>query len=214
MTRIKIAVVSEDEEVLEAVGKELSSLYFDIANGPQAVNEADLVLIDQRNGKRYEVPLGAPYIAILSRAADFPALRETGAGDYVLYPFTDGDLAFRVWLAAERPRDFGLLVDLDNYDVIADGKHVYLTYKEFELLRYLVNSSGKVVDRSKLLYEVWDRDYSEGNRTVDVHVRRLRAKLGKYGDLVETVRNVGYRFRENGAKIHIAGERSTSTRSH
>ena len=85
-------------------------------------------------------------------------------------------------------------------------KQLDLTFKEFELLRYLATHAGRVFTRAQLLQEVWGYDYYGGTRTVDVHVRRLRAKLGlEYEALIGTVRNVGYRFVEDAVPDATAG---------
>jgi DNA-binding response OmpR family regulator len=86
-------------------------------------------------------------------------------------------------------------IDEASYTVKLDGKNLDLTFKEFELLKYLAQHPGRVFNRQQLLHEVWGYDYFGGTRTVDVHVRRLRAKLGAEREsLIGTVRNVGYRF--------------------
>jgi DNA-binding response OmpR family regulator len=88
-----------------------------------------------------------------------------------------------------------LMIDAGGYTARLRGRPLDLTYKEFELLKYLVQHPGRVFTRAQLLQEVWGYDYSGGTRTVDVHVRRLRAKLGpEHEQLIGTVRNVGYRF--------------------
>ena len=88
-----------------------------------------------------------------------------------------------------------LVIDEVTYSVRLRGRLLDLTYKEFELLKYLAQHPGRVFTRSQLLQEVWGYDYFGGTRTVDVHVRRLRAKLGpEHETLIGTVRNVGYRF--------------------
>jgi DNA-binding response OmpR family regulator len=85
-------------------------------------------------------------------------------------------------------------INVESYQVTAGGRVVDLTYKEFELLRFLAERRGRVFSRAKLLQEVWGYDFYGGTRTVDVHVRRLRAKLGpEHEHLIETVRGVGYR---------------------
>jgi DNA-binding response OmpR family regulator len=89
-----------------------------------------------------------------------------------------------------------LTMDLANYTVHVGGRPVELTYKEYELLRYLAQNQGRVVNRETLLNKVWGYDFYGGARTVDVHIRRLRAKIeDRHNTFVETVRNVGYRFR-------------------
>ncbi|MCA1834078.1 MAG: winged-helix domain-containing protein [Actinomycetota bacterium] len=88
-----------------------------------------------------------------------------------------------------------LAIDPDTYQIRLKGRPLDLTYKEFELLRYLAQRPGRVFSRSQLLQEVWGYDYFGGTRTVDVHVRRLRAKLGaEHESLIATVRNVGYKL--------------------
>jgi len=89
-----------------------------------------------------------------------------------------------------------LVMDLANYTVHISGRPVELTYKEYELLRFLATNRGRVFTRETLLSKVWGYDFYGGARTVDVHVRRLRAKIeDRHTPFIETVRNVGYRFR-------------------
>lgn len=88
----------------------------------------------------------------------------------------------------------GVTIDESSYSARVQGKPLDLTYKEFELLRFFVANPGRVFTREQLLSEVWGYDYFGGTRTVDVHIRRLRAKLGDMEQLIVTIRNVGYRF--------------------
>jgi DNA-binding response OmpR family regulator len=91
-----------------------------------------------------------------------------------------------------------LLLDLDNYEVSLKGKPVSLTYREYELLKFFILNRDRVFTREVLLDRVWGYDNYVGTRTVDIHVQRLRTKLGgAYGDLIQTVRNVGYKFCSN-----------------
>ena len=83
---------------------------------------------------------------------------------------------------------------IDKHVVIADGKEVALTFKEFELLKYLMENAGIVLTRDKLLEEVWGYEYKGETRTLDVHIRTLRRKLGEAGAVIETVRGVGYKI--------------------
>ena len=88
-----------------------------------------------------------------------------------------------------------LVIDLDNYEASISGEPVYLTFKEFELLKFLLLNRGRVFSRDELLDRVWGYDNYVGTRTVDIHVQRLRNKLGSpVGDMIVTVRNVGYKF--------------------
>ena len=88
-----------------------------------------------------------------------------------------------------------LTMNLASYQVTVGGEHLYLTYKEFELLRFLMTHRGRVFSRDALLRHVWGEEYLGGTRTVDVHIRRLRAKVGpQFDELIQTVRNVGYKM--------------------
>jgi len=88
-----------------------------------------------------------------------------------------------------------LTMNLASYQVAVGGEPIYLTYKEFELLRFLMTHRGRVFSRDGLLRHVWGEEYLGGTRTVDVHIRRLRAKIGpQFDELIQTVRNVGYRM--------------------
>ena len=89
----------------------------------------------------------------------------------------------------------GLRMNMATYEVWVENKRIDLTYKEFELLKFFISHRRRVFTRTDLLDQVWESDYYGGTRTVDVHIRRLRAKLGnKIGNQIQTVRNVGYRF--------------------
>ncbi len=96
----------------------------------------------------------------------------------------------------EAEEEGGVTVDISRKRVIIDGESAALTYKEFELLQYLVLREGRTIERAELVAALWQAqdDETPGERTIDVHVRRLRAKLGRYEDIVRTVRGVGYRF--------------------
>ncbi|MCK9913394.1 MULTISPECIES: winged helix-turn-helix domain-containing protein [Microbacterium] len=102
---------------------------------------------------------------------------------------------------AERPAtderaESGVVVDISRKRVLIDGESASFTYKEFELLQYLVLREGRTIERTELVDSLWSSDDADapGERTIDVHVRRLRAKLGRFEDIVRTVRGVGYRF--------------------
>jgi len=127
--------------------------------------------------------------------------------DFVLKPVQPSELVTRVRLALRRRTNVDaqnvlhcgdLVIDLANYKVTLAGVPIDLTYKEYELLRFLMSNPAKVFTREQLLNRVWGYDYFGGARTVDVHIRRLRSKIERRpGDrFIDTVRNVGYRFRE------------------
>lgn len=129
---------------------------------------------------------------------------ETGADDFVIDTAPTAEISARLAVAARRAghgddatvlKVGDLTVNPDNYQVYVHGRPLDLTYKEFELLKFLAQRPGRVCDRDLLLREVWGYDYYGGTRTVDVHIRRLRAKLGaEHETLIETIRNVGYRL--------------------
>jgi DNA-binding response OmpR family regulator len=130
---------------------------------------------------------------------------ELGADDYVAKPFSPRELVLRVRALLKRRRGEGgirpalvageLVVDRDRHEVTLEGKPIELTATEFRLLAHLMDNSGRALSRDQLLDSVWGTDAFVTDRTIDTHVKRLRAKLGNTGDRVETVRGVGYRFR-------------------
>jgi len=97
-----------------------------------------------------------------------------------------------------------VVIDEDSYTAKIKGRTLDLTFKEFELLKYLAQHPGRVFSRSQLLQEIWGYDYFGGTRTVDVHIRRLRSKLGpEFESVIDTVRNVGYRFSQSGSQTPV-----------
>ena len=155
-----------------------------------------------------EMPHGVASLALL-RADDLAGL-DFGAGfdDFIVFPVTSEELTARVrraiWVKSGVESDNTLRaedlhIDLSNYKVFVAGRPVDLTYKEYELLRFLAQNPDKVFTREALLNRVWGYEYYGGARTVDVHIRRLRSKIeDRTHTFIETVRNVGYRFRAAG----------------
>ncbi|BDZ59498.1 DNA-binding response OmpR family regulator [Barrientosiimonas humi] len=151
--------------------------------------------------------LSVPLIAIFAEGGLVALNGEWQVDDVVLTTAGPAEVQARITLAAHRggqtedddePSKItagGLVIDEGAYAAKLHGSALDLTYKEFELLKYLAQHPGRVFTRAQLLQEVWGYDYFGGTRTVDVHVRRLRAKLGpEHESLIGTVRNVGYRF--------------------
>jgi DNA-binding response OmpR family regulator len=137
-----------------------------------------------------------------------PALDfSTGFDDFILLPLVPAELYARIRQLDWKTAAFGtdetlkideLLIDIAGHEAKLGGRRLALTHQEFELLRFLAQHRGRVFTREQLLERVWGYSYAGGTRTVDIHVRRLRAKMGAVsGGLVETVRNVGYKMRAN-----------------
>jgi DNA-binding response OmpR family regulator len=149
---------------------------------------------------------GAPVIAVLTEGGLVAVSSDWSVDDFILDTAGPAELEARLRLAINRRAaaapeladhvDIGeLTIDESTYTAWLAGKPLDLTYKEFELLKFLAQHPGRVFTRSHLVQEVWGYDYFGGTRTVDVHVRRLRAKLGpEHEALIGTVRNVGYKF--------------------
>ena len=131
---------------------------------------------------------------------------ELGADDYVTKPFSPRELVLRVRALVRRRAGAGaernqlerdsVRIDLDRHRCYVDGEEIALTAKEFQLLATLMRRPGRVLTRERLLDEIWGSDVTVTMRTIDTHLTRLREKLGKGGELIETVRGVGYRFSE------------------
>lgn len=146
-----------------------------------------------------------PVVMATAKGAEYDKIRglDLGADYYLVKPFGVMELVSCVKAvlrrcrpdkAAHLLRSGGLVVDLDAHTVTVDGARVALTYKEFELLRLFLSHPGMAFTRDQLFQEVWGMDFCGETRTVDMHIRTLRQKLGPYGRRIETVRNVGYRM--------------------
>jgi DNA-binding response OmpR family regulator len=151
--------------------------------------------------------LEVPLLLILTEGGLAAVTTDWGVDDVILESAGPAEVEARLRLLSERKQQArydeapdeihagDLTIDASGYTVRLRGRTLDLTYKEFELLKHLVQYPGRVFTRAQLLQEVWGYDYYGGTRTVDVHVRRLRAKLGpEHEALIGTVRNVGYRF--------------------
>lgn len=150
--------------------------------------------------------MSTPLIAVLTEGGLAALSADWGVDDVILNTAGPAEIDARLRLALSRialaddvesePIRWGdLTIDEDSYAAKVRGRALDLTYKEFELLKFLAQHPGRVFSRAQLLQEVWGYDYFGGTRTVDVHVRRLRAKLGpEHDQLIGTVRHVGYRF--------------------
>ena len=148
-----------------------------------------------------------PVIMVTAKEAEYDKVRglEGGADDFITKPFGMMEFLARVKAVLrrtkkqEQPKEYhykGLTVDMKSRKVWENGRSVDLTLKEFELLRYLLENHGTVLSREKILEKIWGYEIYGETRTVDVHIRTLRQKLGEAGAMIETVRGVGYRIGE------------------
>ena len=154
--------------------------------------------------RKRDNPVGAVLVLVSGAQLDDLEMRDDLFDDFCLSPFHPRELEARLRHlfsrahGAVRPElveHSGLALNLETYQASFNGKPLDLTYMEYELLKFLAQNPGKVFTREMLLSRVWGYEYYGGARTVDVHVRRLRAKLGEeHANLIQTVRSVGYRF--------------------
>jgi len=185
------------------------SAMLDALDADVLVVDARNDLVEARNNCRLVQVTGVkvPLLLVLREGGMSIVTAEWGADDVVLTDAAPAEVEARLRLLLGRASAFDplekaaeyqsgdLTVDVGGYTARLKGRPLDLTYKEFELLKYLMQHPGRVYTRDQLLQEVWGFDYYGGTRTVDVHVRRLRAKLGaEHEQFIGTVRNVGYRF--------------------
>jgi len=146
-----------------------------------------------------------PVIMATAKGAEYDKIKslDLGADDYLVKPFGMMEMVSRVKAVLRRcqpkavSRSYqtgGLVVNLDEHTVTIDGERITLTYKEYELLRLFLSNPGMAYTRDQLFAQIWGTDFIGDSRTLDVHIRTLRQKLGSYGSRIETVRSVGYRW--------------------
>ncbi len=142
-----------------------------------------------------------PVIMATAKGAEFDKIQslDMGADDYLVKPFGMMEMVSRIKAVLRRCNPpaqnlqlQGLVLDTQAHSVTANGQRITLTFKEFELLRLLMSHPNKAFTREELLMQVWETDFVGESRTVDMHIRTLRQKLGDYGNCIETVRGVGY----------------------
>lgn len=224
MIKKKILVCDDEKDIVDVLSYNLEKQGFSVVkafNGAEAlekVNEdIDVIILDvmmpylsglevcQRIKSNSELSK-IPIIFLTAKDSELDEIKglEIGADDYITKPISINKLLARInailrrtdSLHGKKIIELGeISLDIDNYEVIIDNSRQKLPRKEFEILLYLVNNRGKIVRREKLLENVWGNDIYVGHRTIDVHIRRIREKLGKFSDLIETIKGVGYRFR-------------------
>ena len=150
-----------------------------------------------------------PVIMLTAKSAEFDKVMglDSGADDYITKPFGVMEMISRVKAVLRRAGSAseetrlvlgGIILDAESHVVTVNGERVAFTYKEFELLQYLMKNEGIVLTRDKLMSAVWGFDFEGESRTVDMHIKTLRQKLGSCGSMIETVRGVGYKICNNG----------------
>ena len=203
---VKDFLVRENYEVLEAGdGEEALDLFY-------REKEIALVILDvmmpKINGwdvcREIRGNSNVPIIMLTARGAEEDELNgfELGVDEYISKPFSPKILAARVGAVLRRSQKAeeehlsagGIVVNQIAHMVMVDGKQVELSYKEFELLTYFMENRGIALSREKILNHVWNYDYFGDARTIDTHVKKLRAKIGEKGDYIKTVWGMGYKF--------------------
>lgn len=183
-----------------------------------SLRQPDLILLDimlpGENGlellkklKNNPKTAGIPVIMVTAKGSEYDKVigLDGGADDYIAKPFGMMELVARIKAVLRRSVNHtgqdlieyrGLKILPASHQVYADGEEVSLTLKEYELLKYLLQNLGTVLTRDQLLNYVWGYDFDGETRTVDVHIRTLRQKLGEAGECIKTIRGVGYRIGE------------------
>ncbi|NOZ61040.1 MAG: response regulator transcription factor [Calditrichaeota bacterium] len=221
----KIMIVEDDPDICDILKYNLDLEGFESVvfhDGKKALDAClseppALVLLDlmlpglnglefSRTVRQDSVCQNLPIIMITARSEEMDILHglEQGADDYITKPFRPKEVTARVKALLRRHlrdedkifRTNGLTVNFSKHQVTADDKDLELTPKEFLLLKALIEAKGRVLSRDQLLDKVWGFDYYGDQRTVDVHVRRLRKKLGNWAAVVETVKGFGYRMKQ------------------
>ncbi|HSU86964.1 MAG TPA: response regulator [Chthoniobacterales bacterium] len=224
--RQRVLIIEDEQDVTDLLARQLGKAGFEAVtacNGEAGITAAreqkpaliilDLMLPKMSGLEVCRVLKGddetrhIPMIMLTAKAEEVDRIvgLEFGADDYVTKPFSPREVVLRVQAILRRGDSqrqekhlsaADILIDLQRYDVRIAGKPIDLTAIEFKLLSTLLQRRGRVQARDRLLNDVWGYEAAIDTRTVDTHVRRLREKLGKRGDLIETVRGFGYRFRE------------------
>ena len=217
---MKILVV-DDEEMIREVIKEYSInegfIVEEADNGRDAVfkvknNDYDLIIMDimmpHMDGytaiKEIKKIKNIPVIVLSARGEEYDKLTgfDIGIDDYVTKPFSPKELIARIKAVSKRNSNVkedifkyeDLQVDYKAREVKIDNKHINLTPKEYELLTYFIENKNIALSREQLLSKLWGYDFFGDDRTIDTHIKMLRNNLGKYRDMIVTVRTVGYKF--------------------
>ena len=222
MDKLKILVVDDESRMRKLVKDFLTKNDYDVleaADGAQALDiffenkDIVLVILDImmpkvdgwqvcREIRSYSK---VPIIMLTAKADERDELQgfELGVDEYISKPFSPKILVARVEAILRRTNQIntdevleagGIIINKAAHIVIIDGEQVELSYKEFELLSYLIENKGIALSREKILNNVWNYDYFGDARTIDTHVKKLRSKMGNKGDLIKTIWGMGYKF--------------------
>ena len=213
-------LVVDDEELIRNVVKEylLNEGYkvYEASNGLEAINAAndfpiDLIIMDIMMPKmdgltaceKIRSTKEIPFIILSARTDEYDKLSgfKLGIDDYVTKPFSPKLLMARVNAVLRRYHCLNSIIEIKgirindlSHEVYVDNKEVFLTPKEYELLKYFILNKNIALSREKLLTNIWGYDYCGEDRTIDTHIKTLRNRLGKYRNLIKTIREVGYKF--------------------
>jgi len=193
-----LIVPYNDEAIEQIVGQSLGVMLLDADEAPIGSEAWELAQSIRQD-------MNLPLIALMS-GEKLNGL-DSSVDDFVVKPWEVNEVTARIKRILRQKGDIDsediircgdLVIDLDKYEVSLNGKPIMLTFREYQLLKFLASNKGKVFTRESLLNKVWGWDYYGGDRTVDVHIRRLRSKIeDPTHTFIETVRNIGYRLREN-----------------
>ena len=209
----KFVVYALGQTGLEAVGFEKpSDLYLALEKSVPQLILLDVMLPEEdgisvlKKLRRDIKTEKTPVIMLTAKSSEYDKVTglDSGADDNITKPFGTMELISRIKAVLRRAsgnksaelRIGDIVMDTEKHTVTADGQNVALTLKEYSILMLLAENKGKVFTRDSLLSKIWGYDYDGENRTVDVHIKSLRTKLGKSGDKIETVRGVGYKISE------------------
>ena len=216
---MKILIV-DDEELIREVIKEYCNVenysYLECDNGLDAIelvkkNDFDCIILDimmpKMDGltayKEIKNIKDIPTIILSARGEEYDKLLgfDLGVDDYLTKPFSPKELIARIKAVTKRTKEDkdefiykDLRVDFKGYTIHIENKEVNVTPKEFEILTYLIKNKNVAISRENLLEAIWGYDFFGDDRTIDTHIKMLRNNLGKYRDIIHTVRGVGYKF--------------------
>ncbi len=209
------------ETELQQYGFSFSSIsYDDIDMDELPAHTPDMVILEVADSfptpkslnliTRLKKKTALPVLAIADNDNMDSLLTLNKIDDFIILPYQKDELILRIKRLLQKVKNIessdilkcdGLTIDLVKYEVTLENRVIELTFKEYELLLYLASNKGRVFTREALLNKVWGFDYFGGDRTVDVHIRRLRSKIeDSEHTFIDTVRNIGYRFKKNSEK--------------